>query len=327
MKSARRCAFTLVELLVVIAIIGILDRHGVAGGSSLARSGATFARACRTSRGSVPPCKIMNSPTKSIRLERSTSKAPFIRWPAAIIATGSSIFSPTWTKPMLFGTSTRRWRLRSEERARPGLKDSPAGMSERIDSPPDVPASNYAAVHHDVEAPIDSRQSRYLLSQSPTCGATKSPTARRTPCFSEKSLSSLTISGWMSGTRATLRNTGMALNSGLPLVPVPTSAQDIPEESPKATADATAINASSEREAAVGVAAVPATAVQPNPAAAAAPADPTLFVGGFLSRHTGGVNFAFGDGSVRFVPDTISLDVLQRLANRADGKLMPADGF
>ena len=110
-------------------------------------------------------------------------------------------------------------------------------------------------------------------------------------------------------------------------MPVPTSVQDIPEESPKATADGAATNASSEREAAAGVAAVPATSVQPTPAAAAAPADPALFVGGFLSRHTGGVNFAFGDGSVRFVPDTISLDVLQRLANRADGKLVPADGF
>src|SRR5262249_32545332 len=51
--------------------------------------------------------------------------------------------------------------------------------------------------------------------------------------------------------------------------------------------------------------------------------DPTLYVGGFNSWHPGGVIFVFGDGSVRFVSDAIGLEVLQTLANRSDGKLVP----
>ncbi len=47
-------------------------------------------------------------------------------------------------------------------------------------------------------------------------------------------------------------------------------------------------------------------------------------VGGFSSEHTGGANFLNGDGAVLFVSENIDRVVLQRLANRADGKL-PVD--
>ncbi len=47
-------------------------------------------------------------------------------------------------------------------------------------------------------------------------------------------------------------------------------------------------------------------------------------VGGFGSEHTGGGNFLRGDGAVNFISQNTDRVVLQRLANRADGKL-PAD--
>ncbi len=55
-------------------------------------------------------------------------------------------------------------------------------------------------------------------------------------------------------------------------------------------------------------------------------ADPDLkFVGGFGSVHNfDGANFLFGDGSVRSLSNTIDTDILQRLANRRDGKLIPS---
>jgi prepilin-type processing-associated H-X9-DG protein len=51
------------------------------------------------------------------------------------------------------------------------------------------------------------------------------------------------------------------------------------------------------------------------------PAKP-LAVGGFSSAHVGGVNLAFGDGTVRFMADNISDSLLQRLGNRHDGKIV-----
>jgi prepilin-type processing-associated H-X9-DG protein len=48
------------------------------------------------------------------------------------------------------------------------------------------------------------------------------------------------------------------------------------------------------------------------------PPDPTNWprVISFRSRHTGGVNFAMADGSVRFMPDTTSRLLVQQLSTR-----------
>ena len=48
-------------------------------------------------------------------------------------------------------------------------------------------------------------------------------------------------------------------------------------------------------------------------------------MGGFSSSHAGGGNFAFGDGSVRFLRDRINTQVYQRLGNRDDGEPISAD--
>ena len=51
------------------------------------------------------------------------------------------------------------------------------------------------------------------------------------------------------------------------------------------------------------------------------------YVGGFGSRHPGGSNFLFGDGSVRFIKSSIGVAVYQHLANRADGEVIDADQY
>jgi prepilin-type N-terminal cleavage/methylation domain-containing protein/prepilin-type processing-associated H-X9-DG protein len=43
------------------------------------------------------------------------------------------------------------------------------------------------------------------------------------------------------------------------------------------------------------------------------------------SRHPGGANLAFADGSVRFVRDSITLVILQALSTRAGGEVIPED--
>jgi prepilin-type N-terminal cleavage/methylation domain-containing protein/prepilin-type processing-associated H-X9-DG protein len=63
-----------------------------------------------------------------------------------------------------------------------------------------------------------------------------------------------------------------------------------------------------------------------NQRAPGAPQAPPT-VGGFSSHHPGGSHFGFGDGSVRFLKDSISPQLLQRLARRDDGELVSGTEF
>jgi prepilin-type N-terminal cleavage/methylation domain-containing protein len=60
----------------------------------------------------------------------------------------------------------------------------------------------------------------------------------------------------------------------------------------------------------------------PPPGAAPGGPPPPLWVGGFESLHVGGAQFAFGDGSIRFLSQNVSTAVYQQLGHRADGKLL-----
>jgi prepilin-type processing-associated H-X9-DG protein len=151
--------------------------------------------------------------------------------------------------------------------------------------------SNYAACHHDVEAPIDVDNHGVFFLNSAVRPADVSDGAAHTLFLGEKCSDPKTETelGWMSGTRATLRNTGLAINEGLPersrfgRIPL----DEVETEQPDASAGA------------------------------------ALFVGGFASMHGGGgANFAFGDSHVSYMTDSMDLALLQQLAHRADGKLL-----
>ncbi len=46
---------------------------------------------------------------------------------------------------------------------------------------------------------------------------------------------------------------------------------------------------------------------------------------GYSSNHTGGANLVFGDGSVRFVGDSLPLITLQQLVTRSNGEVISND--
>ena len=89
--------------------------------------------------------------------------------------------------------------------------------------------------------------------------------------------------GWMSGTRATLRNTGLPLNDR----------HDEVSLQPAETGSEKPVGTDAE----------------------------LLYVGGFASAHPSGANVGFGDASVEFISEDIDLKLWQQLGNRADGNL------
>ena len=51
------------------------------------------------------------------------------------------------------------------------------------------------------------------------------------------------------------------------------------------------------------------------------------YIASFGSAHPGGANFLMGDGSVRFIKETINLDVFKALGTRAGGEVISADSY
>ena len=129
--------------------------------------------------------------------------------------------------------------------------------------------SSYAACHHDVEAPINSDNHGVFFLNSRIQVNDITDGCSTTIFIGEKRNRADDLT-WMSGTRASLRNTGSPINTANPVDP---------GSSPSA-------------------------------------------VGGFGSWHPKGGFFSFGDGSVRFLKETIDAATLRRLGNRADGELV-----
>jgi prepilin-type processing-associated H-X9-DG protein len=161
--------------------------------------------------------------------------------------------------------------------------------------------TNYAGCYSDVETPIDFKNTGVFYLNSRVRNEDIEDGASNTIFVGEKLPDDKEL-GWASGTRSTLRNTGTPININL--------------------------TARGRRNPAVANNADDAPTIAPGQAAGKAPGDvPPPVVGGFSSRHAGGTNFGFGDGSVRFVKNTVSPRILLLLGNRADGDLLSSDQF
>jgi prepilin-type processing-associated H-X9-DG protein/prepilin-type N-terminal cleavage/methylation domain-containing protein len=152
--------------------------------------------------------------------------------------------------------------------------------------------TNYAGCHNDTEAPIAANNRGVFFLNSQVRYEDIPDGSSNTIFLSEKLRDGLDF-GWASGTRGTLRNTGNPINNGrggfVPFSPA-------------------------DELGGGGSGPVP---------------DPTspAYVGGFGSRHAGGANFAFGDGSVRFLKTSINAQVYRLLGNRADGEMIDVKDY
>lgn len=163
----------------------------------------------------------------------------------------------------------------------------PAGPRTSGDDRNGFALSTYAACHNDVAAPIDANNNGVFHLNSSTRYRDITDGSTNTIFIGEK-LPAEDEFGWASGTRDTLRNTGTSIVDGNMAQP-----------------------------AAGNIEMVRIAGRNNNPRSVPA--------GGFSSAHTGGAQFGFGDGSVRFLSQNVNFQIYQQLGHRADGKLITED--
>jgi prepilin-type N-terminal cleavage/methylation domain-containing protein/prepilin-type processing-associated H-X9-DG protein len=300
-KSSRPRGFTLIELLVVIAIIAVLI--------------ALLLPAVQAAREAARRAQCVNNLMQlGIAIQNYESSHEVLP-PGVVNVSGPILDQPVgyhfgWLpqilpymemrnvynhfnfKLSLYDTrnSTTRMTL-----VRGFLCPSDPGPNRGAGS---ASMTSYVGSHNDIEAPIAANNKGVLFLNSAIRYEDVSDGTSQTIVLSEKLNDGLGL-GWASGTRASLRNTGSGINrsSGPGAVSIVTSGSSGDEgDSP----DENALHDAGGK--------------------------PT-FVGGYSSRHPGGANFTFGDGSVRFLKTSITAGVFRLLSNRADGEIIDADKF
>lgn len=279
MKTKRSTAFTLVELLVVIAIIGILV--------------ALLLPAVQAAREAARRMSCVNNLTQ-LSIAVHGYESAFRVYPPGTIAESGPIvnvaqgYHHNWLSKLLpymeeqntyqhidFSVGVYDEKNKPVREVAIGLHSCPSDPWARGDRS----TTSYAGLHHDQDEPIDSTNNGIFFLNASVDYEQISDGTSHTIFIGEKFADREPDLGWMSGTRSTLRNTGMPPNAARP---------KNWGGSPAETQDTV---------------------------------DP-LAVGGFGSHHPGGGNFSFGDGSVRFISQTIDVPTYQQLGHRADGKLL-----
>lgn len=157
------------------------------------------------------------------------------------------------------------------------------------------PHSSYAACHDGVETPIDTKNRGVFFLGSRLRSRDIPDGNSYTVWLGETSTMPrgvpegyCTSLGWMSGTPGTLRNTGTRMTTPPDLATWP-----MPMDF-SGRLDQRLLPYTGEEK------------------------PEQLHVGGFSSTHPGGANFAFGDGQVRLLFETIDVDVYRQLGRRDD---------
>lgn len=321
-SGARRSAFTLIEMLAVIGVIGILvalllpaiqSTRELARRSQCANNLTQLMSACaqyESAHGVYPPGVV-----SGVRPVRNSAKGYHHSWLVQI---------------MPFCEQTTLWRSvdKSVSVYHP-TNDAINQIHLPLHHCPSDPGiggvgANYAGVHHDVEAPIDIDNHGVFFANSRVRRIDVGDGLSHTIFIGEKVADAVDF-GWMSGTRSTLRNTGSPLNvvgkrgkAGAELGTEVELQDNQPEEE---VIDAFGFGDAIPKKPPSdddfdGMAGIGGIGRSTGGGFA---------VGGFSCHHTGVVQFAFGDGSVQRVPETIDQVTLQRLAHRSNGDVREGD--
>jgi prepilin-type N-terminal cleavage/methylation domain-containing protein len=334
MSAPIRRAFTLVELLVVIAIIGVLV--------------ALLLPAIQAAREAARRSSCANSVRQLVvglhhyefAQEHFPSGVVNPRGPVRNLPEGNHMSWIAHALPEL--GEAERYRQIDFARGAYDKRNNPMrqlGIGLLICPSLDArgPVSCYAGVHHHVEAPInDDNRGMLFLNSKVTFDDIRDGSAY-TLLVGEKFPRGITDLGWMSGTPATLRNTGAPVNAELralgrgaasdpweqrPAWYGPTDEELAGAETPSDDADEMDDAEESDEGAEVETGDSIFIDEPPYIAQGGDPNQP-LQVGGFGSYHSGGVAiFGLADGSVRSLSESMDPQMLEKFGCRNDGEVM-----
>jgi prepilin-type N-terminal cleavage/methylation domain-containing protein len=317
MKQHR--GFTFTELLVVIAIIGVLV--------------ALLLPAVQAAREAARRTSCANNLGQLILAVQEYESAHQVYPPGTIAAQGPIASIPkgyhhNWISQILpyleqeplarhidFRVSVYDAANRPARRAHLELLRCPSSYSFGTGY------SDYAGIHNDIETPIDVDNNGIFFLNSRIRFDDVVDGLSNTIFIGEKA-TLLGDLGWMSGTRGTLRNMGSFNATGSR---APWTTSGFP---PGVDGDAIlAPTLSGDALKAVLFPPDDYRNTDPPELTAKPPKDLTLAVGGLSSLHPGGGQTARGDGSVRFIAETIDVSLRHHLANRADRSLLMGDDW
>ena len=312
-KATRRRGFTLIELLVVIAIIAVLI--------------ALLLPAVQQAREAARRTMCKNNLAQLALALHNYEMAFEVLPPGTVNSTGPIVnkvspeaFHLSWTVQILpyleLSTVYNHFDFRQGVYDKRNLAPQQRSLSIFL-CPSDATKpvenarwpSSYAGCHNSVEAPIDVDNDGLLFLNS-SIGYEDIPDGSAYTLALGEKLQDVDVWGWASGTRDTLRNTGLPPNGGgfalyqQPMMQGGYGGYGGGGYGTPPGDDATDETDGDEDEGEM-------TEEQK-----------LLYVGNFASRHTGGAQVAMADGSVRFISENINITTFQGIASRNDGSMV-----